>query len=100
MSKHTPGPWVSPWDLPEGASDDDSNRIVNAQGATVIGLDWYDGPFLAVSQEDAALICAAPDLLEAAERTVLYVAGNPDGDNHADVMAALVAAVKKARGES
>ena len=111
---HTPGPWISPWDLPDGSPEEDFSYITGADGKCVIGANWWDGPYLAVTREDAALICAAPDLLEALEglhttvmelyRVSTATANYGDGQNrYADQdtqVAAARAAIAKARGAS
>ena len=105
---HTPGPWRNPWELPEGLPDEDYDTITNDSGEIVIGVGWYDGRYLAVSRENAALICAAPDLLEAltAAENALAIAASyrdvtraPDGDRINSALTAARRALAKARGE-
>lgn len=58
---HTPGPWrAASWDAAAPRPDDPA---IMAGDEPVVSLMWYDGPVLAVSEPDARLIAAAPDLL-------------------------------------
>lgn len=72
MSKHTPGPWFYgiayeaergpiPFDRQSPGYSDNAG-IIGADGTTVVGCDEYH---VFNSPEDARLIAAAPDLLEA-----------------------------------
>lgn len=69
MSKHSPGPWmweindVVPADSPEWK---EANRLADANGATVLSGDTDNtgATWVSVRHADAALIAAAPRLLE------------------------------------
>ena len=60
MSSHTPGPW----DCIPGADNEKSVWLICGPGQSYIGqVDAEDGEGL--NEDDARLIAAAPDLLEA-----------------------------------
>ena len=86
MSKHTPGPWRTydiygnGWNEVFGPKSPGNDRIT---------VD---------SKEDARLIAAAPDLLEALERvTELLVPTRPE---HMEILNAVNLAIKQATGEA
>jgi hypothetical protein len=93
-TQHTPGPWqVRP----------STNDIVNADhgrlpfaivaGYTLIGATYENG-------EDARLIAAAPDLLEALKKYMTAGAGNStDFELQREAFFAARAAIAKATGE-
>lgn len=87
MSKHTPGPWFV-YDRGIGFEVQDANgRQIN---------DSFRETF---TKEDAELISAAPELLEACEWALNYI----DTFTHKDapkVCKSLKAALAKARGET
>lgn len=102
----TPGPWTV-----ESVKGD---RVVGIGGGGVNG--YGDGPAEYVlspvtgemSEADAALACAAPDLLAAAENAVEWCCGKDgeknfgdklDGQTFCSACAPLVAAIAKARGK-
>ena len=85
MSKHTPGPWS--WYTRNG------HRVAidGPGGAEVARADEYGASaWIEVSEDDARLIAAAPELLELA----LYVAGDSPDYGHMHGLA--VAAIAKA----
>lgn len=58
-----PGPWVSPWELPDTAEDAELNRFITADGECVVGFPVeYHPDALWCTRENARLIAAAPDL--------------------------------------
>jgi len=62
----TPGPWLSLWDdanTRQGAGDLDNAVIETEAGEFVVGIHWYDGPNIACSKPNAALIVAAVNAL-------------------------------------
>lgn len=68
MSKHTPGPWI----LFDGCS---WRRIRTADYKNIVCEPTIasDGhPDMIISEEDARLICAAPELLEALKALLVY----------------------------
>jgi hypothetical protein len=87
MSNHTPGPWIfgirnyddeckpgfieKPFDY-KGPGFFDNPGIFGADGTEVVGCDEY---LIFGSPDDARLIAAAPDLLEALQKML---------DNHED----------------
>lgn len=81
---HTPGPWRVPTD-----SDGDAIALVGP-GGVITRLD--DG----LSHDDAALIAAAPDLLEAAKNVIEWVYENAPDDCHYPMADALQDAIDKA----
>lgn len=89
--KHTPGPWMrTPDDANPGywfiGTADDPHAVV--------GLDGE------MSEPDARLIAAAPDLLEALEGVEPYLEEDPDyTDDYNERVRAVRAAIAKARGE-
>lgn len=76
MSKHTPGPWMfgirnyedctsKPFEKPfdyVGPGYYENPGIFAADGTEIVGCDEYS---IFNSPEDARLLCAAPDLLDA-----------------------------------
>ena len=67
----TKGPWTSPWDLPDDATEDQI-YIAGPRGEMVVGTMWYDGQHFACAEQDAAFICHArsdvPALVAEVER--------------------------------
>lgn len=58
-----PGPWVSPWELPDTAEDAELNRFITADGECVVGFPMeYHPDALWCTRENARLIAAAPDI--------------------------------------
>ena len=82
MSKHTPGPWRLAW-VPEGV------KPIVQRGKE----GWFEVCGMSAEREhaDAHLIAAAPDLLEALHRLLLFP-NNPRENNRAR------AAIAKATG--
>jgi hypothetical protein len=98
MSKHTPGPWLF-----RGKSSSVHEQPKNkpgekyAYGKQIFRFRDDDDEAAGISDEDLALILAAPDMLAALEAalTFLVVAGT----DHAEPMRVVLrAAIKKARG--
>jgi hypothetical protein len=92
--KHTPGPWhiKHEWNIFSG------ERLVANTGGYTSNRDGE-----AVRQENIAnanLVAAAPDLLDAAERVLRIVGGDPDRPDYAETIRDLALAIKKSRGES
>jgi hypothetical protein len=73
--KATPGPWISPLD----EKSYDHNEIVTKSRDTVVGVGWYDGPLLQVTQPDASFISHSredvPELLAEVERLTVVGIG-------------------------
>jgi len=94
---HTPGPWAYDADSHEIFSTDEAHSA--GRLASVRGND-SNGRFLAESERlaNARLIAAAPDLLDAVEELLIYLADWDDPDNETCQRAR--AAVAKAKGES
>lgn len=64
MATHTPGPWHVENANPH--ADADYTRIVDSNGDDVIGLTHLEeSAWISITDADAVLIAAAPDLLEA-----------------------------------
>ncbi len=51
----TAGPWLSPW----AAENPNVEAVVSSDGVEVVGWQWYDGPHLAVTEQDAHFIATA-----------------------------------------
>lgn len=118
MGEHTPGKWEAtheadelPYALqlhPRSGSDEEQSFFASSMGV-VCGDGNGEGFTLIhlglVTTEDARLIAAAPDLLEAlvnAERKLkAYAHGCPaDKETHNTLLPMFRAAIAKARGES
>jgi len=98
MSKHTPGPWIA--ELYEYACYFDG---VTRDGWDVKGpnkVPDYEHPLY--KEDDARLIAAAPDLLEALQTIVKSLADQDDEGliEHAEPMIAARTAIAKATGET
>ena len=117
MSKHTPGPWT--WNM------DKIERGPVAKGKTVhaslsaprancpppystgvLTANWCtdsDGQvwqaWISVSEANARLIAAAPELLEALRTAVDHLEGMPDQEDVAACVVKARAAIAKAEGE-
>lgn len=83
---------------PEGSYGDAPVAEIRGWGRLRGKLGLSDEEAMAEQERIGKLIAASPELLIAAERVIEYSGGNLNGDNYADVMSALIAAVKKARG--
>ena len=83
MNKHTPGPWT----IRESSTH---VTVIGANNETI----FHDDKRCPSVPEDARLISAAPDLLEALEDMLGWQTLAPD-----NVVAAARAAIAKARGE-
>lgn len=84
MSKHTPGPW----------SHDGDGEILAQDNVIVVYS--HGGQRAVQTDEDANLIAAAPDLLEALEGIISAIGGWGSDRSKLD---AARAAIAKARGE-
>jgi hypothetical protein len=114
MSRHTPGPWIfgirnyddeckpgfieKPFDY-KGPGFFDNPGIFGADGTEVVGCDEY---LIFNSPDNARLIAAAPDLLEALKACIPHLERD---DHHTDALsrerphyAAARAAIAKATG--
>ena len=99
---HTPGPWKF-----EVVDETDSflgcKRLDGGSGSTVIDLsnEWTGYPEngedlqMTISKEDAALIAAAPEMLEALER----IRDESGPFNLGEMRKLVEVAIRKARGE-
>ena len=95
MGAHTPGPWVAvPGQSPIVIRE---ARFIVCTIPGPWGNEWCEA--------NARLIAAAPDLLEACEAALTWVAvatpredAHPAAVNHANDLACLRAAIAKARG--
>jgi len=86
--KHTPGPWNVRKTATTIRIVGPNIRAVNNK--TVANVRLRDG-----SYHDACLIAAAPELLEAAKRSIIVTRS----DEVADARLKLIAAINKAEGE-
>lgn len=97
MSKHTPGPWE--WGSVNGMVD----NYINVYAANSAKGDKLVAQCHAKrARADAALISAAPDLLEACRAALDIAEGLDefhDGDVGADARRLLAAAIAKAEGK-
>lgn len=92
--KHTPGPWKCE-PRPDEWDDDDpafyiTHPATQCPDTTIVNLD---------NEADARLIAAAPDLLEALERSLSWLSSYPGG-NALNCYNQARAAISKARGEN
>lgn len=97
MNKHTPGPWIVIEEkyYSKEACITSQDRIYNSKGP-ICELDYiFDGPHGDEQIANMALICAAPDLLEALENLENDNGAIPD---HAWQM--VQKAIARARGEA
>ena len=88
MSKHTPGPWRV---LPDFDRNRDSVRIF--AGSKFIGMIGNSDDTHEQTYSNAALVAAAPELLDALEMLLLI------DEEHAKCCEKAFAAIRKARGE-
>ena len=102
MSKHTKGPWTAKAiGIPTDNFDDNSKRIVRSAWTIVGPEDWICRD-VNLSEANAHLIAAAPDMLDALElmqsNNRLMNALNTAKDRH--ILDAILNAIAKARGEA
>lgn len=93
-TQHTPGPWIF---------DADNYNLTNKKGEIVFGEDGsQDMRLISPSKENARLIAAAPDLLEALEKMIWILDLNelPSGQGIQKAFFDAKKILKKARGES
>jgi len=89
MSEHTPGPWVARIAIRDG-------WVIFADDGQIVGTEDEYGRHGAIYKgEDAYLIAAAPDLLEACKDLLNAL---PSATTHPAIKAAR-AAIAKAKGE-
>ena len=81
-TKHTPGPWKI------GAYESGEMAVDGPNGEEITGF---------VKQEDAVLIAAAPELLDALKEMLSVYVGHPNNDGPVSTKAR--AAIAKATGE-
>jgi len=100
---HTPGPWE--WHPGDGMWKDPVTLVGMETGETVLhlGAMIYTGSLevrMEVNHEDAALIAAAPDLLEACQKALgwLLVGAPHANDNGGLLVEQLKTAIAKAKG--
>lgn len=102
-AQHTPGPWFPSWSMvgPHGEVIVISRCELDAK-AKVVEDRFYDDAIIAVvtgemkrAKEDARLIAAAPELLEALE---LVFKGHNTGGEFLDIINAVENAIAKAKG--
>ena len=92
---HTPGPWTSGRAIP---ADDTVSRIVRAGVDHIAVVMDLEGAAQEAA-DNARLIAAAPDMLEALRAMVDYFGPHPDVDNGLDeTLTAARAAVARATG--
>jgi hypothetical protein len=109
--KHTQGPWkqvdetIIPW-------GNETAKVATIEGADdqVVALSILYGPFIddinneAEAEANAALIAAAPEMLEALEsalETMIFYCEQREEDDATDICCNQIrAAIRKARGES
>jgi hypothetical protein len=85
-AKRTPGPW----------------QVTGMKSATEYHVDAIDeGRFIPVAvanYSDAALIAAAPEMIDALERVAVMLSAHKDPD-YQFMLSLIVPAIKKAKGE-
>ena len=59
----TAGPWRSTWT--DELVEEEATIIVSESGDSVVAAMWWDGPWMAITEPDAALIAAARNALPA-----------------------------------
>ena len=93
MSKHTKGPWLSV----NGPCDDDFQCVCVVDHMTVCAKE-----VIGSAEDDARLIAAAPELLEALERLIKLRDDGLSNDYYLfkDAIDAAREVAKKARGEA
>lgn len=113
--EHTPGPWVAKWDQYGGydcmsaawtikstSTGQEITVVDEATGGCYVGKEgWVDGHLPETTAANAALIAAAPELLEVLEAEVAaYPSGDSIDPNKAAWLSRGRAAIAKARGLS
>lgn len=72
LADATPGPWRNVWGGKTEIGEESAIEADAADGWPVVGTIWHDGPRLALTKENCALICAAithlPALLAAVDQ--------------------------------
>ena len=119
MNKHTPGPWTIDWyecraDLKDVKAKTAKRvgevlwRVPTSIGPVSSGENHWAGLHLDVSEDDARLIAAAPDLLEALRNADKLITQLMPGIRHIvlqdygflnDTLIANTAAIAKATGD-
>ena len=97
MNNHTPGPWT----LEEHRAHWTSYIVRGGPMQNQIAqcFNWQDKGFDVSSEENARLIAAAPDLLEALELALLVIEATGPGVYH-DAERQMRKAIAKAKGET
>ena len=84
---HTPGPWqVSPY------------GNITSKSLTVAKVEQMPGNYESEKQENARIIAAAPEMLQALERAVSIIEELPYPQNYAAVT--FLDIIRKAKGEA
>lgn len=80
MGKHTAGPWLITDDRFDGTVVTSQSRVDDSM-APIAKVDCHwDEPFGIEQQQNARLIAAAPELLDALERSLNWLASYPGGN--------------------
>lgn len=90
MSKHTPGPWIVDPNHPQDISPADDLRL---GVASICNSDNIDGRwvFAEVSKANAALIAAAPEMLEALLDAKEWLSGWASAEPYLSKIEAIIA---------
>lgn len=95
-AQHTPGPWRP---LPAEQGEHPFSHVVYAENYGVVGYwkgrkDHHINADWCLTEADARLIAAAPDLLDALQRMVDWAGDMPHTSERLDVIVARVAIAK------
>lgn len=97
-SQHTPGPWETRGDKVCEATSGDVIAATSEAGAFAAKGQWYAQPATFVTDGNARLIAAAPELLQACEKLAAWDASDDDSRLISEACSFARAAVAKARG--
>ena len=95
----TPGTWTA---MESKEEHEDFSYILMAEGYGAVGY-WYGGKgrhndnYWRLSKEDAAIMSAAPELLEALEESIKYIPNT--GIERQEHIGKMKAAIAKAKGK-